>query len=65
MEGKLFLKPSLIRPTMNISEDRDWVTIGVVAKHGDPQTAKNVCCQIVYFKVNHEYLCNSSISFFF
>lgn len=42
MDGKLFLKLSLLRPTLNMSEDKDWVTIGVVAKQLDPQTAKNV-----------------------
>ena len=46
MEGKLFLRPSLIRPTMSIAEDRDWVTIAVVARCNDPQSAKNVgCCE--------------------
>ena len=42
MEGKLFLKLSLLRPTMNIAEDRDWTTVAIVSKKMDPQTAKNV-----------------------
>lgn len=41
MTGKRFLKLSLIRSTMKITEDTDWVTIGVVAKQLDRQTAKN------------------------
>ncbi|CAK8688138.1 unnamed protein product [Clavelina lepadiformis] len=41
MTGKTHLKLSLIRPTMKLNENTDWVTIAVVAKQLDPQTAKN------------------------
>nr|XP_039258156.1 protein MCM10 homolog [Styela clava] len=41
MTGKRYLKLSLIRSTMKLSEETDWVTIGVVAKQLERQTAKN------------------------
>jgi len=56
MEGKLFLKPSLIRPTMNIADDRDWVTIAVVARCNDPQTAKTVSFFVYIFSVTSQQL---------
>nr|CAB3263688.1 protein MCM10 homolog [Phallusia mammillata] len=41
MQSKTHLKLSLIRPTLRLAEDSDWVTVAVVAKQLDPQTAKN------------------------
>uniref|UniRef100_H2YM07 Uncharacterized protein n=1 Tax=Ciona savignyi TaxID=51511 RepID=H2YM07_CIOSA len=41
MKSKLYMKISLIRPTQKLCEEKDWVTIAVVAKQMDPQTAKN------------------------
>ncbi|XP_078485288.1 protein MCM10 homolog [Ciona intestinalis] len=41
MKSKLFVKIGVIRPTQKLCEEKDWVTVAVVAKQLDPQTAKN------------------------
>lgn len=41
MEGKKFLRISLIRTTMKMSEDFDWVTVGCISKQTERQAAKS------------------------
>lgn len=41
MEGKKFLRLGLIRTTMKMAEDCDWVTVGCISKQIERQAAKS------------------------